>query len=56
MQRARIIRELAAASTPDQIAEALWTARAWLLAHPDDEECREAMGRLFARERALVGA
>jgi hypothetical protein len=56
MQRARMLRELGRASTPDQIAEALWTARAWLISHPDDDELRDAMERLLARERTLVRA
>ena len=56
MKRARTLRELSHATTPDQIAEAMWTARTWLLSHPDDEEFRDEMERLVARERAWVRA
>ncbi len=56
MQRSRLIRELTRAASPDQIAEALWTARAWLLNHPGDEELREEMQRLIGRERMFVRA
>ena len=56
MKRARMLRELSHATTPDQIAEAMWTARTWLLSHPDDEEFRDEMERLVARERAWVRA
>ena len=54
MQRSRMFHELRRATTPNQIAEALWLARAWLLAHPDDDELRDEMGRLIARERGAA--
>ena len=54
MQRSRMFQELRRATTPNQIAEAMWLARAWLLAHPDDEELRDEMGRLIARERGAA--
>jgi len=55
MERNELIEEILDASTPDQISTAIYDARVWLGAHPDDSEVASAVEDLIQVERRSLG-
>ena len=55
MERSELIKEMQDAETPDQTSTAIYDARAWLAAHPDDEEVISAVENLIQAERRSLG-
>lgn len=53
MERACVLRTIARADGPREVADTLMAARGWLSTYPDDDGCRDAMIRMLARERLL---
>lgn len=55
MERSELLKEMQDAETPDQTSTAIYDARAWLAAHPDDEEVISAVENLIQAERRTLG-
>jgi len=55
MERNEILEETGDATTPNEIATAIYDARMWLGAHPDDEEVISAVEDLIQAERRSLG-
>ena len=55
MERSELIKEMQDAETPDQTSTAIYDARVWLAAHPDDEEIISAVENLIQAERRSLG-
>jgi hypothetical protein len=56
VERDELLDELIDADTPQEISEAIYQARTWLAAHPDDGTVVSAMEDLIEVERELLGA
>jgi hypothetical protein len=55
MERTELLEQIVDATTPDQISTAIYDARVWLAAHPDDEEVISAVENLIQAERRSLG-
>jgi hypothetical protein len=53
MERTTVIEKITAASTPNDISNAMCDARSWLTNHPEDEAVRRGIQRLARAEREL---
>jgi hypothetical protein len=51
MDRTTIVAQMCAASSPNQISDAINAARAWLAENPQDEELRTRLQQLMRTER-----
>lgn len=53
-ERAALLDRMVQARSPDELATAIYEARAWLAAHPDDRAVASDMERLMVAQRQIL--